>query len=128
MNAEQAIAATGALFGAVGLMLLALAAHGSSDHQATIGLAGQIALVHAPALMAIAAALRTGLLMPAMSRIAALAIALGVVLFTADMTARTMLGERLFAMAAPIGGTAAIAGWLTIAGAAVLAGGRGGQP
>jgi uncharacterized membrane protein YgdD (TMEM256/DUF423 family) len=50
-----------------------------------------------------------------------------VTLFSGDIAVRTLMGQRLFPMAAPIGGSTMIAGWLVLAaaGAWELLGPRG---
>ncbi len=48
------------------------------------------------------------------------ALILGIVLFAADLWARARLGTRLFPMAAPLGGSLAIIGWLTLAASALV--------
>ncbi|TIT93930.1 MAG: DUF423 domain-containing protein, partial [Mesorhizobium sp.] len=53
-------------------------------------------------------------------RIASLVLLFGLVLFCGDLLARDFLGSRLFPMSAPIGGTLLIAGWLAIAGSALV--------
>jgi uncharacterized membrane protein YgdD (TMEM256/DUF423 family) len=42
----------------------------------------------------------------------------GLVIFCADLLMRDLAGARLFLMAAPIGGTAMILGWLVVAASA----------
>lgn len=105
------------LFGAAGVAGAALAAHGFGGD--VLALAAAIALVHAPALLALAA------LPPGAARLTlpcGLLLVAGVVLFSGDLAARSFLGDRLFFDAAPTGGTLMIAGWLLLAvGAAVAA-------
>jgi len=105
------ILAAGVL-GAAGVALLAASAHIGGDNLRT---AASFMLFHAPALLAIGLA-GQGRVMP----VAGLAILVGVVLFGGDLTLRDLVGERLFAMAAPTGGTLTILGWLGIAIAALL--------
>lgn len=103
------------LFGAAGVALMAASAHQGGDN---LRIAASFMLFHAPALLAIGLAgelAGRGRIMVA----AGLAILAGVVLFGGDLTMRDLAGERLFAMAAPIGGTLTIIGWLGIAAAAV---------
>jgi len=52
---------------------------------------------------------------------AGFALALGAALFAGDLMMRDLAGHSLFAMAAPTGGTLAIAAWLGIAASALLA-------
>ena len=69
-----------------------------------------------PALLALALlAMRT-----AVATAAGIAIALGTLLFAGDIAALSYMGSGLFRMAAPVGGTAIIAGWLLAALAALL--------
>jgi uncharacterized membrane protein YgdD (TMEM256/DUF423 family) len=49
------------------------------------------------------------------------ALVLGLLLFCGDLLMRHYAGERLFAMAAPAGGTLMILGWLAVALHAVFA-------
>jgi uncharacterized membrane protein YgdD (TMEM256/DUF423 family) len=45
----------------------------------------------------------------------------GAALFSGDIALRVFAGHRLFAMAAPTGGTILIAAWLALAGVAICA-------
>jgi uncharacterized membrane protein YgdD (TMEM256/DUF423 family) len=106
------------LLGAAGVAAAAGASHAGDTH--ILGALALIALTQAPALLALALygggsrILRTG----------AALIALGAVLFSADLAARHFLGDRLFPMSAPFGGIAMIAGWLALAAAALVPGRR----
>ncbi len=100
----------GGLAGAAGVALSAAAAHGGGHD---IGIAAPFLLMHAPALLAI------GLLGRGRFLTAGGAILLaGLVIFCGDLVMRDFAGHRLFAMAAPAGGTMMILGWLTIAASA----------
>lgn len=111
------ILAIAALYGAAGVALLAAGSHAAPGN-ATV--AGQMLLFHAPALMATYLAVEA----KALHRIAGLAalaiIALGVGLFSVDLSLRGLGHGRLFAMAAPIGGSLTILGWIVLAVAAAL--------
>ena len=107
--AVRAISAVACLMGAGGVVAAAAAAHLATD--ARMGAASQILMVHAAASLALA-------MRAAGSRIILLATALlqaGAILFSADMTVRTLAGNALFPSAAPIGGTILILAWLTAA-------------
>ncbi len=52
---------------------------------------------------------------PRLFLFAAAVLLIGVTLFSGDIAARSLLGQRLFPMAAPIGGTTMIFGWLVAA-------------
>ena len=106
------------LFGAAGIGLYAVAAHATSG---SLDYAAVMLLAHAPALLGVALASRSGLIDRSVGRIAGLDLAIGVALFSGDLAMRTFFGARLFPMAAPIGGVVAIAGWLILGAAALLA-------
>lgn len=104
------------LSGAVGVALLAAAAHAGGDN---LRIAASFLLFHAPALLAIGLFSRSfheGRMLPA----AGLLLFGGVALFSGDLILRDLAGERLFAMAAPAGGMLTILGWLGIALTAAL--------
>ncbi len=107
-NLRPVILFLSGLFGAAGVALAAAASHGGDSR--LLGTASMMCLVHAPALVALSGygAMRTATL-------AALVIALGTLLFVADLLARHSLGSSLFPMAAPTGGTTMILGWLIVA-------------
>ena len=109
---ERLLFGVGALFGALGLALSAVAAHRTGGD---LGTAASFLLVHAPALLVISGA-RFGKVQIAGGG----AIAAGIVLFCGDLAARTFLGTRLFPMAAPAGGILLMGGWLLVAVAALL--------
>lgn len=104
--------------GAAGVALSAAAAHLGG---AFTGTAASFLLAHAPALLA------AGLLgANRVLRTGALALLIGLALFSGDLLARDFLGSRLFPFAAPTGGTLLIAGWLVVA-ASAFAGARRGS-
>ena len=97
----------GALCGAAGV---ALAARGSHGGDANLTIAANFLIMHAPALLAIAA-----LPLGRWIRWAGWVLLAGLVLFAGDLAARSQWGGALFPMAAPIGGTGMIVGWLGVA-------------
>lgn len=103
----------GALFGAAGVMLAAAASHGPD--QRLLGSAAQMALAHAPVLVAL------GLygLRGRVWSLAAGLMAAGVIVFAGDLLYRHFLGQGAFPMAAPIGGAGMIGGWVLLALAAL---------
>lgn len=107
-----ALAAAGIL-GAGGVAAAAGASHGGDRR--LLGAVALIGLTHAAALLAIGLAPATGRFL----RLGAVLIGAGACLFAADLAVRDLLGRALFAMSAPVGGTAMIAGWLVIAVAGV---------
>jgi uncharacterized membrane protein YgdD (TMEM256/DUF423 family) len=104
------------LAGAIGVGLAAVGAHGSGSSGLTPP--AYFLMMHAAAALAIAAlAVRAD--HPFGFLLAALILLVGVSLFSGDIALRTLWGTRLFPMAAPIGGSTMIAGWLVLAGAGV---------
>jgi len=102
------------LLGAGGVAAAAASAHTGAALLQSLAL---VALTQAPALLAFglvpvrSAGLRTG----------ALIVAAGALLFAADLAVRHFLGPHLFPYAAPVGGTAMIAGWALVGIAGLLA-------
>lgn len=105
------------LFGAAGVAGAAMAAHGGETR--LVAIAAAIALVHAPALLSLAA-LRP--VMPRLSAVAGVLIIVGTLLFSGDLAAREVWGERLFANAAPLGGMVLIGAWLVTAISGIVVG------
>jgi len=110
------------LMGAAGVMLAAAGAHVTSG----VGLdtAANMLLFHASAVLALVALLDRSLVWRPLGLLAAFALVLGASLFAGDLACRAFAQTRLFPMAAPIGGTILIGGWLVLALAAVLPAGR----
>jgi uncharacterized membrane protein YgdD (TMEM256/DUF423 family) len=104
------------LMGAAGVILAALAAHKAQALEP----AALMLLVHAPAIIAVGAATQAKLLHRAVAHVAAMGLALGAILFSADIALLTLVGGRLFPMAAPAGGFLMIASWLAMAAAALI--------
>ena len=98
--------------GAGGVIAAAGASHAGDER--ILGAIALVALTHAPTILALA-------LFGAVGRVAQAALLLigvGAILFCADLGFRHFAGGALFAMLAPIGGTAMIAGWLALAASA----------
>lgn len=117
MVSETATRWTVALSGVIGAAGVALAAAAShAGGEALLRPASSICLAHAPALLALALAghrVRFGSLV-------SMVMAAGTLLFAGDLVARQFVGSGLFPMAAPTGGLALIASWLTLAIGAAL--------
>jgi uncharacterized membrane protein YgdD (TMEM256/DUF423 family) len=111
------------VMGAAGVVLLAAAAHAAPG--AGLDSAGQMLLFHAAGVIAMAAALQSGLLFRPLALAAAIGLVVGAVLFSGDISMRAFAGHRLFPMAAPTGGFVLIGSWLGVAVAAVIALTRG---
>ena len=101
---------TGGLTGAAGVALSAAAAH-TGGHD--IGIAASFLLMHAAVLVAIGFFGRGRVLMAG-----GVILLAGLLVFCGDLTIRDLASHRLFPMAAPIGGTTMILGWLVIAASA----------
>jgi uncharacterized membrane protein YgdD (TMEM256/DUF423 family) len=107
------------LMGASGIAAWSAAAHLAAGTSLDIG--AYMLLFHAPAIAAIALALREGALHRFFGLLAAEGLLLGAVLFSVDLALRSLMGTPLFRLAAPIGGVIVIAGWLLLAVAALAA-------
>ncbi len=96
------------LMGLTGVVSAAAASHGD-DPRLLAGISA-MCLAHAPALVALYAAWPHF----RMAAVAALLIAAGTALFSADLAMRHVAGHGLFPMSAPLGGTTIMAGWLAV--------------
>jgi uncharacterized membrane protein YgdD (TMEM256/DUF423 family) len=117
MTPSRLILAAAGLCGALGVALSAIAAHRAD--MPNLGTAANMLMFHAPAFLALAATSANRA-----RSLATSALLVGLVLFVADLLARSFLGTRLFPMAAPTGGVLMIAGWLGIAASALARNGR----
>ena len=113
----QVLIALAGLMGAAGIMLAAAGAHGKPG----VGLdsAGYLLLIHAVAVIAVAAAARQGIVLRPLGTLVMCGFIAGAGLFTADVAARAYLGTRLFPFAAPSGGVILIVSWLVLVAAAL---------
>ena len=118
----QALIALGALTGLAGVALSAAAAHAPGGTQAET--AARFLLLHAPAFLALAALVGTGLVHGRAGALAGLVLLVGLALFAGDLSLRAFRGSPLFAMAAPAGGIALMAGWGLVLVATLLPAGR----
>jgi uncharacterized membrane protein YgdD (TMEM256/DUF423 family) len=105
------------VFGAAGIALAAAGAHAAPG--AGLDNAANMLLFHALAILGGTALLLQGMLSRQLAVVALAAWALGTVLFSGDVALRVFLGQRLFPMAAPIGGIVLILAWLVLAAAAL---------
>lgn len=104
--------AVAGLFGAVGVVLAAAAAHRVADPSLTT--AALFLILHGGAAIALSA-LAGGSPLPQGFLVGASLMLLAVALFSGDVAARVLLGDRLFPFAAPIGGSLLILSWLVAA-------------
>ncbi len=115
---DRLILALAALAGASGVAASAAAAHGAGTD--SLKTAAQFLLFHAPAILALIGLGGAGLTHRLGTRLAALLLLAGLALFSGDLALRALYARPLFPMAAPIGGTALMAGWLAAALAALI--------
>ena len=117
--ALQILIALAGVMGAAGIVLAAAGAHAKPG----MGLesASQMLLFHAPAIVAGCAAITQGLLSRPIALIALTAMICGAVFFSGDLAMRAYMGQRLFPMAAPAGGTILIGAWILLVIAALAA-------
>lgn len=100
------------LLGALGVAAAAAASHGGNTN---LGIAANFLLFHAPALIGLSLVPRSRLV-----AIAGYALTVGLGLFCGDLAMRSLAGNALFPMAAPIGGGSLILGWLLVAASALF--------
>jgi uncharacterized membrane protein YgdD (TMEM256/DUF423 family) len=103
--------------GAGGVILAAAGAHATPG--AGLDSAAYMLLFHAAAVLGGVALLQQGLLWRPLTLVALAGWVLGGALFSGDIALRAFVGHRLFAMAAPMGGTILIVAWLALPGAAI---------
>jgi uncharacterized membrane protein YgdD (TMEM256/DUF423 family) len=112
MRSARAIVVTGALAGFLGVMVSAVARHRTGTMY--LETVAQFLLFHAPVFLALAALVSGRIVHPGAGVWAAVALGLGLILFCGDLSSRDFLGQPLFAMAAPTGGTILMGGWLLL--------------
>jgi uncharacterized membrane protein YgdD (TMEM256/DUF423 family) len=115
---DRLLAALAAFAGGLGVAASAAAAHTSGGE--TLKTAAQFLLFHAPAILALTGFAAAGLTRGALTRLAAAALLIGLALFSGDLALRALTSQALFPMAAPIGGTVLMAGWVLAAVAALV--------
>jgi uncharacterized membrane protein YgdD (TMEM256/DUF423 family) len=106
-----------ALMGAAGVALWAMAAHRAGGE--SLVTSAQFLLIHACAVLGLTACRKQGLIHDRIASVASAVLILGTVLFSGDIAARVLAGGRLFPMAAPVGGSLLILGWLMVGVSAV---------
>ncbi|MBZ9655015.1 DUF423 domain-containing protein [Phyllobacterium lublinensis] len=111
---NRVFAGLGGLFGAAGIAAYAAAAHSTDGHMTTIA---PILFIHSPAFLALSVLSRIN----RAACFGGLVLLLGLLFFIGDLVSRDYAGDRLFAFAAPLGGTLLILGWLVVAATAFRA-------
>ena len=100
------------LLGAAGVAIAAAASHGGDPN---LGIAANFLLFHAPALLGLSLVPRSRLLL-----VAGYVLLFGLAVFCGDLAMRSATGNALFPLAAPIGGSTLILGWLLVAATALF--------
>ena len=101
-----------AIMGADGIMLAAASAHGAEASR--LASASSMLLFHASAVLSAVALTERGVIHAHIGIVAAFGFVLAASLFAGDLTMRQYAGHGLFPMAAPIGGSTMIIGWLLL--------------
>ncbi len=114
MPATRLLLFLAGLAGAAGVALAAAAAHLGGVGLET---AATFLILHAAALVGISAlaAGAPGMPFARVALIGGFILFVGLALFSGDLAARAFLDDRLFPMAAPIGGSLLIGGWIVLA-------------
>jgi uncharacterized membrane protein YgdD (TMEM256/DUF423 family) len=113
-RAADYLALLASLMGACGVALAAASTHaGGGDLGRT---ASEFLILHAAALIGVAANARSAT-SPQATRLIIVggALALGTLLFAADLSSRAFAGGKLFPFAAPLGGSLMILAWIALA-------------
>jgi uncharacterized membrane protein YgdD (TMEM256/DUF423 family) len=111
------------VMGAAGILLAAAGAHMAPG--AGLDSAAYMLLLHAAAVLGVAALTQQGLLWRPVALVVLTGFVLGAVLFSGDIALRAFTAHRLFPYAAPSGGFILIASWLGLIAAAIAAVMRG---
>jgi uncharacterized membrane protein YgdD (TMEM256/DUF423 family) len=110
LSATRLHAAIGALYAALGIGLMAFAAH-RGEVDSRLQTAALFCFVQGPAILAATALRQGGVGHAITSRLAITSVALGVALFAGDLALKALAATGLFPMSAPLGGVLMIAGW-----------------
>jgi len=112
-RAPLILAAVAALMGAAGVALAAAGVHENGGELAER--AALFLLLHAAAALAIAAHVRIAIGSARLLVIVGFVMEAGAILFSAELAIHVFTGERIFAFAAPLGGTTMILSWVALA-------------
>jgi uncharacterized membrane protein YgdD (TMEM256/DUF423 family) len=117
MSASRIHILFAALMGATGVSLWAMAAHRAGGE--SLATSAQFLLIHACTVLGLTACRKQALVHDRIASIASAMLILGTLLFSGDIAVRVLAGGRLFPMAAPVGGSLLILGWLMVGVSAV---------
>ena len=112
IRAFRILIACAGLMGASGVALAAMAAH--QPDASRLQPASMMLLFHACAVLGTVALAERRLIHSRVGLVAATGFVVATALFSGDLVMRQFSGDRLFPMAAPIGGTLLIASWLAL--------------
>jgi uncharacterized membrane protein YgdD (TMEM256/DUF423 family) len=107
------LAGVAALMGAAGVALAAAGVHANGGELAQRG--ALFLMLHAVASLAIAAHARIATASARALLIVGFVMEAGAILFSGELAMHVFTGERIFPLAAPIGGTIIILSWLALA-------------
>jgi uncharacterized membrane protein YgdD (TMEM256/DUF423 family) len=117
-RADLGLAMAAGLMGAAGVALSAIAAH--RVQSPALVTAANFLVLHAAGVLALAAWSLQSPKAAGWWRVAARVMLSGVAVFAGDIAAREIGGFKLFAFAAPMGGSLMIGGWVLVAIAALV--------
>jgi uncharacterized membrane protein YgdD (TMEM256/DUF423 family) len=107
------LACAAALLGGAGVALAALSTHAEGGELGRT--AAQFLILHAGALVGVTAHARIADRLTARALLGTgAALAIGTLIFSAELTARAFAGTRLFPLAAPVGGSLMILSWISL--------------
>jgi uncharacterized membrane protein YgdD (TMEM256/DUF423 family) len=112
-RAPFVLAGVAALMGAAGVALAAAGVHENGGELAERG--ALFLLLHAAAAIAIAAHARVATASASALVTVGFVMEAGAVLFSAELAMHVFTGERIFPLAAPIGGTTMLLSWMALA-------------
>jgi uncharacterized membrane protein YgdD (TMEM256/DUF423 family) len=112
-RAPLVLAGVAALMGAAGVALAAAGVHENGGELAERG--ALFLLLHAAAALGIAAHARIATASARSLLIVGFVMEAGAILFSAELAMHVFTGERIFAFAAPIGGTTMMLSWAALA-------------
>jgi uncharacterized membrane protein YgdD (TMEM256/DUF423 family) len=112
-RAPSILAGVAALMGAAGVALAAAGVHENGGELAER--AALFLLLHAAAALGIAAHAQVAIASARLLVIVGFVMEAGAILFSAELAIHVFTGERIFAFAAPLGGTTMILSWVALA-------------
>jgi uncharacterized membrane protein YgdD (TMEM256/DUF423 family) len=112
-RAPLILAGVAALMGAAGVALAAAGVHENGGELAERG--ALFLILHACAALAIAAHARVATVSARALVMVGFVMEAGAILFSAELAMHVFMGVRIFAFAAPIGGTTMIVSWVALA-------------